>query len=220
MPRSTTPSRSRKTLPSSAKRRLEFGARREETETAHGNDGEGSTVIRGSDEGPPPASSVGETPAKKRRSGDHSNSFSSPAVDGGAAPAVVTPEKLEESATWAETDARGETKGGDGRYVPLYIHRNLNYQRRGRASLSAALRATFALVERHYRLPSDLETNRAYGPLSGTCYEERAVEAYGLGLLQPKEGAADAGGEGGTAVAICSHCAVLGHIRDDCPDLI
>lgn len=229
MPRPTQ-DQSRKALPSSAKRKLQFGDQREDDDAARrGRKDEENDIVPPDDE-QPSVIFLGETPTKKRK---HSlpDFFSSAASDGASA-IVVTPEKSEPSATSTTTltatskpknDDVGETKKGDDRYVPRYIHKNLNYQGRGLASTSATLRTTFALVEQHYRLPSDLETNRVYGPLSGTCYEERAVEAYNLGLLEPREGAS--GGNEATAtssatVSICCHCAVLGHKRDDCPDLI
>jgi len=108
---------------------------------------------------------------------------------------------------------RRQEKKADEAHVPIYIHKNVNYQRRGDASIDEKLKKTFELVESHFFIPEDFERNRSFGPLSGTCFEERAIRAYNLSLLEPKNDA-DA------ALEICSHCAVLGHRRSDCPDLI
>ena len=68
------------------------------------------------------------------------------------------------------------------------------------------------IVDEHFSIPKDFEQNREYGPLSGTCYEERAISAYNLGLLKPVDQA--------STVEICSSCASLGHKRVECPELV
>jgi hypothetical protein len=153
--------------------------------------------------------SIQETPQKKRRL-DNSGiqTFFSPRK----AKAVVTPEK-QEDVILHETPVKHKDEKKEAVYVPTYIHKNLLYQRRGQASLSEKSRKTFELVEAHFTLPEDLEQNPSFGPLSGTCFEERAIQAYNLSLLEPKE-------ERDAAVEICSNCATLGHKRNDCPDLI
>lgn len=136
------------------------------------------------------------TPQKKKA---RSSYFSPEAKQ--APKAVVTPEKAEEK------------KDDEEAYVPTYIHKNLNYQCRGQATLSENLEKTFQLVEEHYVIPWDFETNiRQYGPLSGTCFEERVVNAYNMGDLLPRRQE--------TQVLICSTCAITGHKRVDCPELI
>lgn len=95
-------------------------------------------------------------------------------------------------------------------YIPTYIHKNVSYQRKGQASLSDKVIQTFQLVCSHYDIPEDLETNRIYGPLSGISYEERAIAAYNLSLLKPKNGEE-------VGVEICSRCVTVGHKRSDCP---
>jgi hypothetical protein len=103
---------------------------------------------------------------------------------------------------------------GDVVYVPTYIHKNLGYQRKGQASLSEKLQKTFALVEEHFAIPDDFEQNKFdYGPQSGTCFEERVVQAYNLSLLEPKD-------ESSADVEICSHCVKMGHKKNECPVLI
>jgi hypothetical protein len=98
-------------------------------------------------------------------------------------------------------------------YVPKYIHKNVDYRRKGQAKLSPSTLQVFQLVEEHFAIPKDIEQNRSYGPLSGSSYEERVVRAYALGKLTPKD-PTDAD------VAICTSCSTVGHKRDDCPDLL
>jgi hypothetical protein len=98
-------------------------------------------------------------------------------------------------------------------YVPKYIHKNVEYCRKGQAKLSPSTLQAFQLVEDHFAIPKDIEQNRVYGPLSGTSYEELVIRAYTLGKLTPKD---SADGD----VAICTSCATVGHKLDDCPDLL
>lgn len=43
------------------------------------------------------------------------------------------------------------------------------------------------IKQRHFHLPPDLEASTCkYGPLSGRCFEERAIAAYRQGLLPAK----------------------------------
>jgi hypothetical protein len=194
----------------SAKRRLDF----DESSAASSNkkipkvveeeDGQVMEVV--------PVSAVYEsqdivtgTPQKRKTALD--SYFSPVASSRRKKSAVVTPEKVEST-----KKAKHQGKKEDGKaYVPVYIHKNLGYQRYGQASITDELKKTFALVEEHYEIPSDFETNKKYGPLSGTCFEERAVAAYNHGLLKSSSR---------TGVEICSHCATAGHKRDDCPALI
>jgi hypothetical protein len=144
-------------------------------------------------------------------------------------PVVVTPEKVDAVASPA-TDYQQKKKQQKKKqifhhdiqeetYVPIYIHKNLFYQRLGQASLSTTVQKTFQLVKEHYIIPKDIETNHnKYGPLSGTCLEERVIDAYQVGLLLPSKGLPH--NNVGRVVEICTHCAVTGHQRDDCPELI
>lgn len=101
----------------------------------------------------------------------------------------------------------------ESEYVPKYVHKNLDYRRKGQAKLSPTTLQVFQLVEEHFDIPKDIEQNRSYGPLSGTSYEERVIRTYTLGKLTSKD-PADAN------VTICTSCATVGHKRDDCPDLL
>ena len=106
-----------------------------------------------------------------------------------------------------------DSEGTSESHVATHIHRNCAYFRRGEAKLNATTAACFALVKERFVIPDDFESNRKYGPLSGTSFEERAIGAYNLGLLTPKSPDFE-------GVEICSNCAVVGHTRNDCPKLI
>ena len=138
-----------------------------------------------------------ESPAKKRGADT--------VFDKKSQPALVTPPKKETAREIKRRKVEQEKE-----YVPTYIHKNVEYRRKGQTK-DNNLVATFKLVEKHYEIPGDFENNRKYGPLSGVSFEERAISAYSLGLLEPKAG---------ESVAICSACAEEGHKRSACPKLI
>jgi hypothetical protein len=210
-----------------AKRRLEFGDVDSDAGVVVAKKKRGaksalSTVVSSYDDNErtitkDSVSVVPATPEKKRRrrrdgDSDHKQGISlyfSPSKTTKTS-AVVTPEKKDDD----EKQIRGEEEDKLQQHVPIYIHKNLNYQRRGSASLNQKLKRAFDLVEDHYVIPSDFESNRSYGPLSGTCFEERAVNAYDKGLLLPKQSSRKDG------VLICCFCSELGHTQDDCPKLI
>ena len=149
------------------------------------------------------SASIFETPQKKRRTNDGDDNQSK-----AKAIVVVTPEKEEEEVK----PTTKKTSSSSSLYIPTYIHKNLGYQRKGEASLSPTRIQAFELLERYFIIPFDFEQNHRYGPLSGTCFEERVISAYNLSLLKPKDERVE--------TIICSQCATLGHKRNDCPDLI
>lgn len=191
---STTQRKSKRT---SAKRRLDFSDA----------DDDNSVVVLEKEIQVVPA-----TPEKKKRRRNNKqviSTYFSPvkATDAKKAAAiVVTPEQKDE--TEQEEKAIPESQ----QHVPIYIHKNVGYQRRGEASISSKLKRVFELVEEHYSIPADFESNRSFGPLSGTCFEERAVNAYEKGLLKATKTS--------QAVLICTYCGTVGHEADECPDLI
>lgn len=95
-------------------------------------------------------------------------------------------------------------------YIPKYIHQNLDYHRRGESNLSETTQKVFALIESNFNIPSDFEQKRSYGPLSGSSYEERVIQAYSLGKLKAKK----------DDIPICTCCGTIGHKRFDCSTLI
>jgi len=214
--------RSKRTT-TTAKRRLEFG-------DDHHQDVNRAVVVENGSEANSPAdkednikglsSIVWATPEKKRRRRDDRNNkegigmYFSPSKtttsDRRKTSVMVTPEKKKEENREKETKDRSQYQ----QHVPIYIHKNLNYQRRGQAILSEKLKRAFDLVEEHYVVPFDFESDQSFGPLSGTCFEERVVNAYDRNLLLPNQPSYGGG------ILICAQCAKLGHRQDDCPDLI
>jgi hypothetical protein len=100
------------------------------------------------------------------------------------------------------------------KYVPKYIHKNVQYSRKGEAKLAASEGVIFKWIWDHYFVPKDFEQNRLYGPLSGTSYETRVIQAYSNGKLERNPSAP------GAEAFICTACSEIGHKRDDCPTLI
>lgn len=142
---------------------------------------------------------TGSPPPKKRRPHQHGiEAFTSPVSQRRRPTATVTPEQEESQAL--------------SQYIPTYIHKNLEYRRGGSANLSAATLEVFRLITQHYVIPEGFEQSRKYGPLSGTCYEERVIQAYSLGKLTPVEGS--------EKLVICTVCATEGHRRSSCPTLV
>jgi hypothetical protein len=115
--------------------------------------------------------------------------------------ALVTPEKRHKVVV--------DNKKG---YVPKYIHKNLEYKRKGETD-DPTLVATYQLVEKYFDIPDDFENNRTFGPKSGVSFEERAISAYSLGLLEPRS-------KESANIQICSACATEGHKRSSCPQLV
>jgi hypothetical protein len=97
-------------------------------------------------------------------------------------------------------------------YVPTYIHKKIDYKRKGQGKIDDITQKSFDLVGEHFILPKDLETNRKYGPISGCTFEQHAIRAYSLGMLKAKNPS--------VVVEICTACATSGHKRDECPKLI
>mmetsp|Transcript_13848 Transcript_13848/g.18076 ORF Transcript_13848/g.18076 Transcript_13848/m.18076 type:complete len:194 (-) Transcript_13848:220-801(-) len=127
-------------------------------------------------------------------------------------------QKHHKSAVVTPGDADGEhtKESKKDSFVPVYIHKNLVYHTEGSSNLSEKKKQAFALICKTHLIPSDLESSRAHGPLSGSTYEEKVLEKYTLEQLQPKPGFED----DPTATKICIACADQGHIRDDCPTLL
>lgn len=151
------------------------------------------------------------TPQKKKKRDLHAF-FSSPTTtttESKTAAAIVTPAESTPKKAKLTKPAEDEEKK-EGEYVPIYIHKNVSYARRGKADLDPATEKAFHLIEEHYEIPAGFENDRSYGPISGVSFEERVIASYSNNLLQPKS----------EAVEICTHCADLGHKRDDCQDLI
>lgn len=128
-----------------------------------------------------------------------------------------TPKK-KKSKKKKKVDAKAAVCTTEEPYVPTYIHKNVGYARFGTAldRLSDGQKLAFAFVVENYDIPADFETNRKYGPLSGTSYEERVLAAYATNGLTPSEDAdSDLIRKG-----ICTFCGELGHKKKLCPELL
>lgn len=129
-----------------------------------------------------------------------------------------TPKKKKSKKKKKKVDAKAAVCTTEEPYVPTYIHKNVGYARFGTAldRLSDGQKLAFAFVVENYDIPADFETNRKYGPLSGTSYEERVLAAYATNGLTPSEDAdSDLIRKG-----ICTFCGELGHKKKLCPELL
>lgn len=127
------------------------------------------------------------------------SSFESPAPSKKSKAAAVTPEADKEDLS---------------KFVPSYLHKNVEYCREGKSTLSSKTVHIFKWICDRYEIPSDFEQQRSFGPLSGTTFEQRVIGEYTLGKLHRKKNAPD----GDTM--ICLACAETDHVRDNCPTLI
>jgi hypothetical protein len=149
----------------------------------------------------------------------------------------VTPAVTNRSANDSISDGEDEGVASviqEDSYQPTYVYKNLEYTSKLMLLKQRDVRSTrrrlapeeetvsckvFKYIIRHYHIPADTEQSRTYGPWSGTTYEERVNRLYALGKLIPKKGNAKDSEESSPA-AICTECAIVGHLRDECPELI
>ena len=163
--------------------------------------------------GPPPIRRVNRTPppTQKRATTPPPASFQSPAKKSRTKPAAVTPEDAHR-----KQDENQQQKEAPQSYVPTYLHKNVGYQRQGTSALSEAKQRAFAWICQRYVIPADLEQSRsAYGPLSGSSYEERVIQQYALDRLERNPDAAP-----DTETDVCTECGDAGHRRAECLSLI
>jgi hypothetical protein len=195
---------------SASQRKLNFDA--------HGKDSAHAIVVLDEEEHIPQEENDLRSRDRKRSSTsiskqsklDHGmDSFVSPKKQSRSTPtAVVTPAE--------EPKRSGSLK--DASYIPTYIHRNVDYVSRNEAtgSLSPIKAKIIQWILDHYNVPNDLEQNRAFGPLSGSSYEDRMIAAYSVGKLVRRS---TVDGQSDSAM-ICTACAETGHLRDKCPTLV
>jgi len=156
---------------------------------------------------------------KTRASANRKRSSPCTSTDTKPAATAATPKKAKPASATVVTPAQAtaqKKKQEDvttDEYVPKHIHKNVDYHRKGEAAdaLPAKTLKAFQLISECYIIPNDIEQSRAYGPLSGSSYEERVISAYRLGKLQASDE---------PATIICTECVSIGHQRDDCPTLL
>ena len=154
----------------------------------------------------------------KRRDYQSAESYVSPQkkrIKETVAQNVVTPDNVEAKKVAATVC---QSNGSD--YVPSYIHKNVEYVRKGQiVNVSPIKSKVLQWIEDNCEIPNDFEQNRKFGPLSGSSYADRAITAYRLGFLKLIEGS-DHGIDMKNDRVICTACADLGHIAETCPTLL
>jgi hypothetical protein len=129
-----------------------------------------------------------------------------------AARQLVTPQKSDK-----ESDSSIYYQSGDEdaeTFKPTHIHANVDYHHRGELALDANTLKVYRFVRDHFLIPATFEVDHKFGPLSGSCFEERVIRAYSLGELEPK-------GEGKkNDLLVCTYCGEEGHVKGDCSELL
>lgn len=126
-----------------------------------------------------------------------------------AARQLVTPQKSKEHDIYYESGEEEEEV-----FKPTHIHANVDYHRRGDLALDATTLKVYRFVRDHFLIPKSFEADYKFGPLSGSCFEERVVRAYSLGELKAKKGLNE------VDLQVCTYCGVEGHVKGDCNDLL
>ena len=109
-------------------------------------------------------------------------------------------------------------------YVPVHIHSNVDYHRRGDVALNQGTLRAYRFIRNHFHVPKNLENDPKFGALSGSCFEERVIRAYSLGQLEPNSNGARmmkrGSSDGNVMLLVCSYCGDEGHKRDGCSKLL
>ena len=99
-------------------------------------------------------------------------------------------------------------------YKPTYVHSNVDYHRRGDLALDQSTLKAYRFIRNNFLIPRTFETDGKFGPLSGSCFEERVIRAYSLGELEPRENIAE------SSLKVCTYCGEEGHMKENCTDLL
>ncbi|KAL3781480.1 hypothetical protein HJC23_009149 [Cyclotella cryptica] len=99
-------------------------------------------------------------------------------------------------------------------YKPTHIHRNVDYHRRGELALDQRTLKAYRFIRHNFLIPSTFENDRKFGPLSGSCFEERVIRAYSLGQLAPRVATTE------SSLLVCTYCGKEGHMKESCADLL
>jgi len=137
--------------------------------------------------------------------------------------AVVTPAQGQtEREQQRDDEGEEERKAALSKFVPTYIHKNVGYVVRSKASAASSSTVqgkVFDWICQNYEVPVDFEQQRRYGPLSGSSYEGRVIQEYALKKLERKKDKTNNGADAKMPM-ICTCCATVGHTRNNCPTLI
>lgn len=120
----------------------------------------------------------------------------------------------------AKSTKKMKTKVDEGAFVPVHIHSNVDYYRRGELALDQGKLRAYRFIRNNFLVPIDIETDPKFGPLSGICFEERVIRAYSLGQLKPKNDGQGGSGRSLSLLLVCSYCGDEGHKRDGCAKLL
>jgi hypothetical protein len=101
-------------------------------------------------------------------------------------------------------------------YEPCKIHSKLGYHHRGELPLDQGRLRAYRFIRNNFLIPRDVEADLHFGVHSGSCFEERVIRAYSLGLLKPKKESK----RSGRSLLVCSFCGDQGHIRGRCSKLL
>ena len=165
-----------------------------------------------------------KNPYKKSKSAKNANNSSAVTPDAGidklltrnrdskpsAARALVTPQKSKENASSSDYQS-GEDEDV---FKPTHIHANLDYYRRGDLALNQETLKVYRFIRDNFHIPTHIEGSTKFGPLSGSCFEERVIRAYSLGELHPKDGRVK------HDLLVCTYCGEEGHTRGECNELL
>lgn len=140
------------------------------------------------------------------------------------AAAIVTPATDHRSLSALKPrSTRSCTAGKE--YIPTYVHKNVAYRRQTlqdankNPHLTPIQNKVFCWIRQNFDIPKDMEQSRAFGPLSGCCYEERVITAYALNKLDFLHTQSNDTGThdmSASTTMICTACAELDHTRDQC----
>ena len=100
-------------------------------------------------------------------------------------------------------------------YEPGHIHSSLDYHHRGDLPLDQGTLKAYRFIRNHFLIPKDIESDPKFGSYSGSCFEERVIRAYALGMLKQKDESMDK-----SDLLVCSYCGDEGHQRDECSQLL
>lgn len=90
-----------------------------------------------------------------------------------------------------------------------FIHKAVGYKTEGLSQLTANQTAVVEWIKDNFIVPLDFDISHEFGPLSGVSYEERLLNAYMFGKIEPREGV--------TYRKRCWECGEFGHFPQHCP---
>jgi len=126
-------------------------------------------------------------------------------------------ENYDESFYYHSGEELNETSKNNSAHKPERTYSNIDYRHRGELPLDEPTMKAYRFVRNHFLIPRDIESDPKFGPHSGTCFEERVIRAYSLGMLTLKK-SSDRGD--GASLLVCTYCGEEGHNRDECLELL